>query len=182
MFEVVDVQPKSKHNPNFPIRPVAIPVGPSIAYVELTQGKYALIDSADAEMVGRYNWRAQGAEQTFYARRYVRSGSKRAAQGLHTFLAGFHADHRNGNGLDNRRSANLRPSNQSQNNQNRRLQSNNSSGYKGVSWHAQSGRWGAIITANGARKYLGGFSTPEAAYSAYTQAAAELHGEFARVA
>ena len=176
MPERIELQHKSKHNPLFPIRPVLRPIGPSIAYVELTQGQWALIDADDALRVGRYNWRAIKAGTSFYARRTHQH------QGLHVFLVGLGADHINGNPLDNRRLANLRPASRSQNNCNRRRQRNNSSGYKGVSWHQGRQRWEAIIQANGKRKDLGGFSTPEAAYAAYCLAATKMHGEFARVA
>lgn len=168
-----------------PVRPIYSPVGPSISYVELTSGNWSLIDSEDASTVGQFNWQTKVSGSGFlrYARRYYRDQEgKLRTQGLHAFLLSVGADHINGNGLDNRRSANLRRSTQSQNNQNRRIQRNNSSGYKGVSWHQGRRRWEAIIQANGKRKDLGGFPTPELAYEAYCHAAIQLHGEFARVA
>lgn len=159
-----------------PIRPVIIPVGPSIAYVQLTRGYYSLIDSEDAGVVGLYNWRANVAAGTYARRCYGRHGF----QCLHTFLAGAGMDHINGNGLDNRRTCNLRFATQSQNNQNRRRHRNNKSGYKGVSWRKARRNWIAVIQIDGKRKHLGGFSTPEAAHEAYCNAAVQFHGEFAR--
>ncbi len=170
---------KHQNDPQIQIRPVVVPIGPSIAYVELTQGKWSLIDSADVYLVNQYNWHAKRSGDIFYARRVSASGDVHT---LHGTLLGAHADHRNGDGLDNRLSCNLRPANRSQNNCNRRRQSNNSSGYKGVSWHRGRQRWEAIIQKAGKRTDLGGFATPRAAYDAYCSAAAELHGEFARVA
>lgn len=85
-------------------------------------------------------------------------------------------DHRDRNGLNNAWS-NLREATRSQNGANCGLQSNNTSGYKGVS--KSSGRWAAIIQVNGKRKHLGTFETPEEAFEAYKAKAIEVFGEFA---
>lgn len=87
-------------------------------------------------------------------------------------------DHRNGDRADNR-FANLREATQAQNKKNSRLRANNTSGRKGVTWHAQAGKWLAQIQANGKRKSLGLFSDLDAAAECYQRAARELHGEFA---
>ena len=76
---------------------------------------------------------------------------------------------------------NLRDATRSQNNMNRRVQSNNTSGFKGVSFHTQRQRWAAYIKVNGKRKHLGLFDTPELASAAYEAAARVLHHEFAKV-
>lgn len=91
-------------------------------------------------------------------------------------------DHKNGNGLDNRRS-NLRFCTNAQNQHNQRKWGSRSgkplsSRYKGVSWHRR-GHWRAKIQAQGKRRYLGQFQSEEAAARAYDRAARELHGEFA---
>lgn len=85
------------------------------------------------------------------------------------------------NTLDNRRS-NLRIASCSQQMINRRLQSNNTSGYKGVSFHKPTGKWRAIINVDRRAISLGYFHSREAAYKAYCEAAAKYHGDFARVA
>jgi len=51
----------------------------------------------------------------------------------------------------------------------------NTSGYVGVSWNKGAGKWGAYIRRQGVRRYLGLFSTVEAARDAYLKADAELH-------
>lgn len=89
-------------------------------------------------------------------------------------------DHVNGNTLDNR-AANLRLATPSQNACNHGPQSRNGSGYKGVSWDRSRGKWIAVIAVNKKQKNLGRFATKEAAAHAYNLAAAERHGEFARI-
>jgi len=90
-------------------------------------------------------------------------------------------DHINGDTLDNRRE-NLRLATHAQNQQNRKVRSDSKSGYKGVWYRSDTGKWCAEIKANRKRYCLGSFGTPEDAYKAYCDAAKELHGEFARTA
>jgi phage-related protein len=95
--------------------------------------------------------------------------------------ASYQIDHINGDGLDNR-IANLRLASSSENQRNIGLRANNTSGFKGVHLHRESGRWRAVIYINKRQVHLGAFPTPELAHMAYCKAAAELHGEFARAA
>lgn len=87
-------------------------------------------------------------------------------------------DHINGNGLDNRRE-NLRLATHSQNGMNRGKQSNNTSGFKGVSLERKTGKWVAHISRNGEYIRLGTFADRIQAYEAYCKAADELHEDFA---
>lgn len=90
-------------------------------------------------------------------------------------------DHINRNRTDNRRE-NLRLATPLINSLNRSRQSNNTSGYMGVSYSKRAGRrkrWEAHIKLNRKRRFLGIFMTPEEAARAYDKAALELHGEFA---
>jgi hypothetical protein len=79
------------------------------------------------------------------------------------------------------RLSNLRIASHGQNLMNRGINRNNKSGYKGVAFHKSTGKWQAQIMSGGRFKYLGCFTTPEAAALAYDKAAKELHGEFARL-
>lgn len=72
---------------------------------------------------------------------------------------------------DDNRIANLREATRSENCLNKPLQSNNSSGFRGVSWYPPSGMWVARIKRNGKQKHLGYFPTAEAASAAYQKAA-----------
>jgi hypothetical protein len=86
-------------------------------------------------------------------------------------------DHREGNGLDNRRS-NLRVCNKLENSVNRGTNKNNSSGYKGII-RTPKGRWQARIMISGTSFYLGTFDTPELAALEYDRVSVKEHGEFA---
>jgi hypothetical protein len=87
-------------------------------------------------------------------------------------------DHENGTRSDNRW-CNLRPATHAENWRNRPRQSNNRSGYKGVYWHPQSGKWTARIKAGSVDRSLGLFESKEDAARAYARSAKELHGKFA---
>jgi len=82
-------------------------------------------------------------------------------------------DHINGDRADNRLS-NLRSVSRVENNRNRRLNSNSTSGISGVK-QLPNGRWTARIRVDGKNKWLGTFDTAEAAINVRTQAERE-HG------
>jgi hypothetical protein len=90
-------------------------------------------------------------------------------------------DHANGDPMDNRFS-NLRLATSSQNGANGRKPSHNSSGFKGVNWHAKAGKWRAYIKDKGKPIHIGYFTSAEAAHAAYLEKAREIFGEFARAA
>ena len=92
-----------------------------------------------------------------------------------------HIDHINGNKLDNS-IANLRLASVAENARNGRMRRTNTSGFKGVSYIAATGRWRATIMVDGKQRWLGTHPTPEAAHAAYAVAAHQMHGEFARAA
>lgn len=75
---------------------------------------------------------------------------------------------------------NLRLATHQQNSFNRRKPRSNTSGFKGVCWHAKNKMFRARITVNGKEIGLGYFPNAWRAYRAYCTAARELHGEFGR--
>lgn len=81
-------------------------------------------------------------------------------------------DHINGDRTDNR-IANLRAASNALNLCNRRLSSNNTSGFNGVYWSNQKGRWAAEVIIDGVKRRLGFFDRIEDA------AAARKEGESA---
>jgi hypothetical protein len=64
---------------------------------------------------------------------------------------------------------------------NRRLDANNTSGVKGVSWNTKKGRWIAQITVNKQKISLGNFLDREEATQAYRDAVAKHFGAYGRV-
>jgi len=88
-------------------------------------------------------------------------------------------DHANRIKTDNR-IANLREASRSENLRNSARRSDNTSGFKGVSWFPKAQKWGALIAINNHRIFLGLYDTREAAAAARREAADRLHGQFAR--
>ena len=74
-------------------------------------------------------------------------------------------DHINGVKDDNRIS-NLRDVTHAENNKNKSMQSNNTSGVNGVRWNKADRKWRAFITVEKKFKYLGGFQEIEDAIAA----------------
>ncbi len=73
---------------------------------------------------------------------------------------------------------NLRLCNKSTNGMNRTKQVNNSTGFKGVTYHKSARKYMAQLEHNKKRYYLGLYDTPELAYEAYCKSAKEIQGEF----
>jgi hypothetical protein len=160
---------------------VVQPQDQSIKLIPLTKGQNAIVDVADYDWLMQWNWTAKFHERfnRYYA---FRRDEDWNAVYMHREISRNmnqpHTDHWNGNGLDNRRE-NLRPCNNSQNGANRGKQRNNTSGYKGVFANNGGRQWMAKIEVKLQSRYLGSFSTKEAAARAYDIAAKEAFGEFA---
>lgn len=163
------------------IRPIRIEG--NLAYVTLTKGYTAIISASDARVANGYNWTAQVMPRSVYAYRRDYNGGKSRKIYLHRALlgepVGLEVDHIDGNGLNNTR-GNLRKATKTQNGQNSRKRINNTSGFKCVSLHKETGKWRARITIDGKSKSLGLFHTPEQAHDARVAAATKYRGEFGR--
>jgi hypothetical protein len=88
-------------------------------------------------------------------------------------------DHVN-RGTANNAIAELRLATHSQNQRNKTNQKNNTSGYKGVSFRKDMGRYDARIKVNGKSIHLGFFDDPRLAHAAYVAAARKHFGAYAR--
>lgn len=150
--------------------------------IPLTQGQVAIVDDEDYERVARFTWCLhRSGNGKLYAGRITRVRGRRRKVKLHRYLLrcrpGQLGDHRNGDGLDNRR-RNLRRATHAQNNQNKKGWS--AFGLKGVSrW--PNGRWRARIGYHGRQRWLGMFDDRTEAAKAYDRAARKMFGEFARL-
>jgi len=155
--------------------------------IELTQGKVAIVDGADYERVSKYKWYAKKGWGTYYAirgKRVYKNGKYvRVKQiPMHRWLMNAPGeklvDHRDHNGLNNRRS-NLRLATPTENAQNRRVKRTSRLQLKGVNYRPKGGVFEASLRDNGKRIYLGRFKKADDAASAYDEKAKEVHGEFA---
>ena len=151
------------------------------ALVPLTQDQFAIIDFEDIEKVNKYNWFAMWSEkpQTYYARGIINN----KAILLHRFILDvtdpkIKVDHRDHNGLENRR-FNIRECTNQQNSMNRCSNKNSSSKFKGVT--KQIHKWKAQIKYNNKQIYLGLYNDEKIAAQAYNEIAHVLFGEFARL-
>lgn len=133
-----------------------------------------LIDAADWEKVGQYNWYMQNE------RGYLRARKDGRTVALHRLLLdapqGLCVDHINGDPLDNRRQ-NLRLCTHSENMRNRRIRSGQS---KGVTWRERDGKWEASIKVDGVNHFLGQYHDKAEAVRTYDAIARHYHGRFAR--
>jgi hypothetical protein len=153
----------------------------SFKEIPLTQGKVALVDEEDFEWLKEFKWYVVQCRNRWYAARWC--GETKRNVYMHREIVeaddGTQVDHRDGDGLNNRRS-NLREATNSQNQMNAEI-SRGRSKYRGVDWYAPRRRWRAQIGFNGRQEYIGLFEKEEDAARAYDCRAKELFGEFARL-
>ena len=166
------------------LRQIITPIGPSIAYVPLTQDQFACIDVADIPLVDGRNWFADKDTTTgkFYAKCYL-PGQIRVR--MHEFILGkregYTVDHANCDMTLHNRRANLRYATKMQQAYNRGLRKDSTSGLKGARWNKVWKRWQSSIRADGKVHWLGWHATAESAHAAYCAAAKRLHGDFSRI-
>ena len=152
--------------------------------IKLSQGQYALIDNEDFERVNQFKWYAiwQEGLNGFYAVRTDYTFGKHQTIYMHREIMntpdGLQCDHINRETLDNRR-VNLRNCTVAQNTMNRSLNSNNTSGYMGVTKFRR--KWQARIRKGGKAVYARYFDTALEAAIARDQAAIQHYGEFANL-
>lgn len=154
--------------------------------IALTRDKHTIIDDEDYPFLSQSEWSCVCNFGIYYAIRsqYWPDGTHSTLR-LHrevlihhgVILDGAKVDHKNGNGLDNRK-RNLRLATCSQNKANGTLYKNNASGLKGV--YVVRNKFRAQIRVNGRVRHLGYFDTAADAANAYDLASIELFGEFAK--
>lgn len=151
--------------------------------IPLTQGKFAKVDDEDYDNLSAFKWHYTSLGYAARNVRNPRNHDKKTVILMHRSILGASArgahevDHISGDKIDNRRS-NLRAATKQQNGFNRGLSRNNTSGWKGVSWHRPTGKWVARLTLKYKEIYLGLFEDKDEAIAARISAAKEHHGEF----
>lgn len=155
--------------------------------ITLTRDKVALVDDEDYEWLSQWKWCAYKPlrSKTFYAVRGSRINGKSRLVPMHRAILNpdpkVKVDHRNGDGLDNRRD-NLRVCTNAQNGMNKRFCGKRAIGhskYKGVAKSTGAPTWRAYIRPGGRQIHLGTFVSEEDAARAYDAAAKVHFGEFA---
>jgi hypothetical protein len=143
--------------------------------IPLSRGLFATVDASDAPSLMEKKWYAATVRGCTYAMRTV---GRRSVTMHSEIMASPKAlvDHRDGNGLNNRRS-NLRLANHSQNGGNSKRRRDNTSLLKGVTWNRRAGKWQAQI----AGQYIGLFTDKLEAARAYDNAARARWQEFAKL-
>ena len=153
--------------------------------IELTRGLVTVVSDEDYEELSKHLWHANSGGYAIRAITDLTRKKKQIFMPMHRAILdlplgnGLFVDHIDGDKLNNQR-ANLRICTTAENMRNRRMQCNNTSGFKGVYVYMET-RWRACIGHNDKAIHIGVFDTKEEAYEAYCQAARELHGEFANL-
>lgn len=147
--------------------------------IPLTQGYTAKVDDYNFSRVTQHSWSAHIDVNTVYGRAKINSELVL----MHRFILGLTdpmllVDHIDRDGL-NCLVTNLRVVTKSQSNMNRSIFSNNTSGYRGVSFKKQNRKYCSYINLNGQRISLGYYLTAIEAAIAYDTAAKRHHGEYA---
>lgn len=149
---------------------------------------WTIIDLEDLERVINfpYTWFAKLnksiGEYYVYASEYRPETKRCKPIFLHQFIMeanGKIVDHKNNDGLDNRKS-NLRVATDKNNSTNRRGKNkNNTSGYRNVSWNKADGKWVVQLQINGKNKRFSGFDDVHEAGKFAEEMRQKYYGEFA---
>jgi hypothetical protein len=152
----------------------------------LSNGMKAIVDEADAHLFAGKTWHAWQHRNTWYARRLHCENGEQKLLLMHRVILSDaeEVDHRDGDGLNNRRT-NLRATTTAKNHFNMRARTTGTSRFKGVAWYKRGKKWRAMISGGQyyqkthVPKHLGYFTDEEDAARAYDAAAREYFGEFA---
>ena len=93
--------------------------GEDFILIPLTQGQFAIVDAEDYEWLSRHKWCAAKSRDNFYAHRFGDGTIVNMHREIMRAPKGVICDHKNHNGLDNRKS-NLRLCTSAQNQYNKR--------------------------------------------------------------
>ncbi|MGL4571722.1 MAG: HNH endonuclease [Clostridium sp.] len=145
-----------------------------------------LIDEESIDKIKGYFWNIHFDTNNGYARAYhcTSSDNKKKFIFMHNLLLNnfnkeLVVDHKDGNTLNNKLS-NLRLCKQHDNMKNLKIYSSNKSGYKGVYYSKQSGKWKACINFNKQKIHLGTFIDKQDAIKSRKEAERKYFGEYNR--
>lgn len=145
-------------------------------------GTEIYVDEDDMELALSVVWHLTTPTPTGVV--YARTGAFSGSIFLHNLIlppkTGLTTDHKDQNGLNNRRS-NLRYATKSQQSTNRRRKWTSSSAYRGVSWNERSKKWQVILQVEGSLRRFGMYAGEIEAARVADKVARELYGEFAKL-
>jgi hypothetical protein len=145
--------------------------------IPLTQGKFALVDDRDYGYLSQWSWNACHSEADYYyAARTVKGRVIRMHREIMKPPKGMVVDHIDGNCLNNQRS-NLRLVSIRENALNRKVNKNNKSGHRNVSWIL--GYWRVQLAVNGKNHiFPEKFDDPDRAGEFARQMRHKYYGQF----
>lgn len=152
----------------------------------LSRGLFATVDDEDYELVSQWKWHALKNERRgrarIYAARSAWSGGSRSYIYLHRFIMqpgqGQQVDHIDNDSLNNMRS-NLRICTHAENVRNVPRKCKNNSGYTGVAFRKDTGKYVAQISIDGRMRFFGCYEKASDAARIRDIAALVWHKKFA---
>lgn len=156
-----------------------------IVIVSPKYGTYkTMIDLEDIEKCKKYTWKIGMYKNRIRIETTITKDKKQSQSRLYRYVMNVSdpnhiIDHINGDTLDNRK-VNLRITNKKGNGMNKGLNSNNSSGIKGVYRCNTRGKWVAAIKVNGKKIFLGYFEDKEEARISRREAEIKYFKEHSR--
>jgi hypothetical protein len=144
---------------------------------------FSVVDDEDFDKINKYKWSILTSGNKKYACRQYKKDGKIKRIFLHRYIMNtednkIQIDHIDGNTMNNQKS-NLRSCSPKENCYNKKVASNNTSGYKGV-WSYKH-MWVASIQKDNKKFHCGRFENKEDAKEAYNKKAEELFGDFANL-
>jgi len=141
---------------------------------------FAMVDDEDFDFLNQWKWHPKVKRKEIYVARNENKKTILLHGKIMPHGKGLHVDHRNRNGLDNRKE-NLRVCTSSENQANAIKPSDAKGRFKGVYFASAKGLYISRITFKGALLQLGAFKNEIDAAMAYNKKAIDLFGEFARI-
>ncbi|AJA41418.1 HNH endonuclease [Geobacillus virus E3] len=159
---------------NVPKKPNKFDLSGDFGIGYTNKGEVYYFDKEDYELIKNHSWYKNEEG-------YLLSRINGKLVRMHRYILnapkGKDVDHINHVRHDNRKS-NLRIVTRSQNNMNKGLQSNSTSGYKGVNFCKDRNKWKAVIKINGKNIHLGYFNNKEDAIKARKLVEEKYFGEY----
>jgi len=145
--------------------------------IKLSHGFTALVDDNMFDFLSQRKW---SVFEDRCGKKYAVCQNIRMHRVITNCPENMEVDHIDGDGLNNQLS-NLRVCTKSQNMANRKINKNNTTGFKGVRrFYYNKNKYTSKVNTNGKQYYLGIFNTAIDAAKAYDKKARELFGHFAK--